>query len=340
MQKLKVLISESNNPWINLAVENWIFRDLDCNQQVLFLWRNTDTVVIGRFQNPWTECNIEKMNTDNVYLARRQSGGGAVYQDLGNTNFTFLSNKNYYDVKTNNKIILNSLKEFSITASPSGRNDLTVIDGETKENRKFSGSAFKETKGRAFHHGTLLIDADLTKLADYLNPNKKKLMSKGIKSVRSRVTNLKLQNNVINHDDLCESIINNFCLEYKGRCEIEYINEDILKQNKKIEKYYLDLSDWNWRFGETPQFNYHLTERFSWGEMDVYFDVHKAVIKKVVIYSDSLHPEMIEMLVEGLTDELYTANDIELKINQIITQLPMISDYLTEFKNWIVNKID
>ena len=217
MTKLRILVSETFDPWFNLATEDWIFRDMDPDTHVLYLWRNSDTVVIGRFQNPWTECNTEKMEADSIKLARRQSGGGAVYHDLGNTNFTFMSSKKNYDKSVNNKIIISALEQFGISAYASGRNDILVDDHEGA--KKISGSAFKETKDRSFHHGTLLINADLTKLGQYLNPSKKKLESKGIKSVRSRVANLTQFNSTLEHETLCKAIIEKFTEHYQQKCE-------------------------------------------------------------------------------------------------------------------------
>lgn len=188
MSSLRLLISDSYDPWFNLAVEECIFRQMSPNQRVLFLWRNADTVVIGRAQNPWKECNTRRMEQDGVKLARRSSGGGAVFHDLGNTCFTFMAGKPGYDKTISTQIILNALASLGIQATASGRNDLVVINGE--DERKVSGSAYKETKDRGFHHGTLLLNADLSRLADYLNPDPKKLQAKGITSVRSRVTNL------------------------------------------------------------------------------------------------------------------------------------------------------
>jgi len=158
---LKIFHSDSHDPWFNLATEDWIFRDMDPNQRVLFLWRNAETVVIGRFQNPWVECNTSRMEADGIKLARRQSGGGAVFQDLGNTNFTFMTGRQFYNKNDNNQIILNALRAHGIEGEASGRNDLVVTDDEGA--RKFSGSAFKETKDRCFHHGTLLLNANLQK---------------------------------------------------------------------------------------------------------------------------------------------------------------------------------
>ncbi len=335
--KVRVLISNTFDPYFNLATEDWIFQEMDPEINILYLWRNQETVVIGRFQNPWTECNLKKMEEDNVLLTRRQSGGGAVFHDLGNTNFTFLSSKENYSKELNNKIITEALEDFDINAYASGRNDILV---DTKDGpRKISGSAFKEKKDRSFHHGTLLIEANLSKLGDYLNPSKKKLQSKGISSVKSRVENLSNLNSSINHDDLCKSIISKFFKNYGQECEIETLDENVLKKIPELVKYYEFLKDWDWRFGETPKFNHQLEERFSWGGVEVFIDSHKAKIENIKIYSDSLHPEMIELLMQKLNGQTYDSNGISKAIEDTISELPMISEYLIEFKEWMINQI-
>lgn len=182
MSTLRLLLSDSYDPWFNLAVEESIFRQMPATQRVLFLWRNADTVVIGRAQNPWKECNTRRMEEDNVRLARRSSGGGAVFHDLGNTCFTFMAGKPEYDKTVSTNIVLTALNALGVAAEASGRNDLVVKTAEG--DRKVSGSAYRETMDRGFHHGTLLLNADLSRLANYLNPDKKKLQAKGITSVR------------------------------------------------------------------------------------------------------------------------------------------------------------
>ena len=335
--KVRILVSETFDPWFNLATEDYIFRDMDPEVKILYLWRNDSTVVIGRFQNPWSECNTEKMKEDNIKLARRQSGGGAVYQDLGNTNFTFLSSKSSFDKSVNNSIIIKALSHFGIEAFSSGRNDLMVntVDGD----KKFSGSAFKETKDRAFHHGTLLINADMGKLSNYLNPNKKKLETKGITSVKARVVNLKELNSQITHELLCNRIIEEFAGYYEAEIKVEILDFDYLKSLPKLNDYFLKLSDWSWRFGEAPVFNHQMTEYFSWGLIEVHLDVQKGIVEKAQIFSDSLHPEMIEHLMASLQNIPYTKEAFSQAISIQSQNLPMISDYLKEFEDWIVREI-
>ena len=156
------LYVQSNAALFNLAVEECIFRQMDPAQRVLFLWRNANTVVIGRAQNPWKECNTRRMEEDGVTLARRSSGGGAVFHDLGNSCFTFMAGKLEYDKSVSTAIVLDALRRLGVEAFASGRNDLLVAtpDGD----RKVSGSAYRETQDRGFHHGTLLLDAHVAVL--------------------------------------------------------------------------------------------------------------------------------------------------------------------------------
>ena len=314
-EKVKVFIADTFDPWFNLATEDWIFNDMDPETKVLFLWRNQNTVVIGRFQNPWTECNVEMMEKDGIKLARRQSGGGAVFHDLGNTNFTFMSSKEGHKKENNNAIIINALKRFNIEAEASGRNDIVVQfdDGP----RKFSGSAFKEKRDRAFHHGTLLIDADLTRLGNYLNPNKKKLEAKGIKSVRARVLNLKEINPEITHESLTKVIIEEFLKFYKAQTEVIYLDHEFLKTQPALNDYYEKLKAWEWRFGETPKFTHFFEERFTWGGVEIHLESHKGLIKEVKIYTDCLFPDLISEIQEVLKEVPYEPSEVKVALNKI-----------------------
>ena len=203
-----MLVSNTVNPFFNLATEEWLFRSGDITRPTLFLWRNEPTVVIGRCQNPWKECDILKLGQKGVHLARRYSGGGTVYHDLGNTNFTFLTSLANHDKDRNSQIIIRALASLGVSAETSGRNDL-IVGGF-----KVSGAAYKLAPPRALHHGTLLIDVDMKALAGLLNPNKLKLQSKGIASVASRVKNLKELSSLVSHESLSKAIIESFCSHY------------------------------------------------------------------------------------------------------------------------------
>jgi len=332
--KLRILKSEVTNPWFNLATEDWIFQALDPDSHTLFLWRNAETVVIGRSQNPWVECKTDKMEEDNVFLARRQSGGGAVFHDLGNTNFTFLSPKNEYDQAANFTIIVNALKKLGIDAEQSGRNDMQVGD------RKISGSAFKHAVDRSFHHGTLLVNADMKKLGDYLNPHPLKLQAKGIKSVRSRVANLVEFNEDINHEMLSEAIIEAFCEYYDQTVEVEELDEASLAKQPNLNKYYQQMSDWDWRFGKTPEFSHRIETRFDWGMIDLHMDVNQAVIEQVIIFSDALNVELIDLLKDTLTGIKYNKNDVRAKLDELKKAQPDLAAQVDDFCGWLIGEME
>lgn len=331
---LRILKSAVTNPWFNLATEDWIFQALDANSHTLFLWRNSETVVIGRSQNPWVECKIDKMEADDVFLARRQSGGGAVFHDLGNTNFTFLSPKDSYDQEANFTIIINALKKLGIDAELSGRNDMQVGD------KKISGNAFKHAADRSFHHGTLLVNANMQKLGDYLNPHPLKLKAKGIKSVRARVANLVEFNKDINHENLSDAIIEAFCEYYGETAPVEALDEASLAKQPTLNKYYEQMTDWNWRFGKTPEFSHHIETRFDWGIIDMHLDVKQAVITDVVIFSDALNVELIDLLQQTLAGVKYNKDDIKARFNELIQGNPELTAQIDDVSKWLISEME
>lgn len=337
MSTLRLLISESFDPWFNLAVEETIFRQMSADQRVMFLWRNADTVVIGRAQNPWKECNTRRMEEDNVRLARRSSGGGAVFQDLGNTCFTFMAGKPEYDKTISTQIIVNGLAQVGINAQVSGRNDL-VLNTENGP-RKISGSAYRETRDRGFHHGTLLINTDLNRLANYLNPDPKKLQAKGITSVRSRVANLCELVSDISHEKVCEGIINSFFSYYDETVVAEYISPDKLPDLPNFEETFAKQSSWEWNFGQAPAFSHYSDTRFPWGGIEFHFDIEKGAITRCQFYTDSLDPSPLEWMSNQLIGQVYQANTIRILIQQMSQKWPDLVEQLADLEHWLVHEL-
>lgn len=338
MAKLKVFLSDSFNPHLNLATEEWIFHNLDPSQQVLFLWRNEETVVIGRNQNPWSECNLAKMKTDQVHLARRTTGGGAVFHDLGNTNFTFLSPKESYKRDNNVQIIFDALKGFGITGEASGRNDLLIPfhDGP----RKFSGSAYREKKDRAFHHGTLLLHADLTRLGNYLTPNPKKLQAKGKESVRARVANLNEVVESIKHDNIVESMVASFEKFYGAKAEIESLTMTSLQQIPELKAQYDSLSSWDWLYGSTLEFNHKMDEYLSLGFFDFQFQVEDGLIKDLKIFTDCLYPQVIDDMTNQLRGKTYRSETVKSVFASLREKYSDIATGLGELEEWLCQHIE
>ncbi|WP_447830299.1 lipoate--protein ligase A [Aeromonas salmonicida] len=333
MTALRLLVSDSHDPLFNLAVEECIFRQMDPNQRVLFLWRNANTVVIGRAQNPWKECNTRRMEEDGVTLARRSSGGGAVFHDLGNSCFTFMAGKPGYDKSISTAIVLDALKLLGVSAFASGRNDLLVAtqDGD----RKVSGSAYRETHDRGFHHGTLLLDADLSRLANYLNPDPKKLAAKGISSVRSRVANLCELLPGIEHQQVSHALIEAFFAHYGARVSPEHISPTQLPDLPGFADTFARQRSWEWNFGHAPAFTHQLDERFDWGGVELHFDVEKGVIGRAQIFSDSLDPTPLDALAQRLVGVTYRSDAIAALLGQLKTDFPARQAELDALAGWL-----
>ncbi|CAM3792947.1 lipoate--protein ligase [Xenorhabdus thuongxuanensis] len=337
MSSLRLLLSDSHDPWFNLAVEEGIFRQMPSNQHVLFLWRNADTVVVGRAQNPWKECNTRKMEQDGIKLARRSSGGGAVFHDLGNTCFTFMAGKPEYNKTISTQIILEGLKKAGIHVTASGRNDLVLSSPEGE--RKISGSAYKETKDRGFHHGTLLINADLNRLANYLNPDLKKLQTKGITSVRSRVMNLAELLPGLTHEIVCQGIIDAFFAYFGKTAKAEVISPQALPDLPGFSDIFAKQSSWEWNFGQAPAFSHVLDTRFHWGGVELHVDVEHGVISRCQVFTDSLEPSPLELLSEKLIGVLYQPEAVGQVIRKISEQYSPLDRELQQLYYWLVNEL-
>ncbi|WP_312072196.1 lipoate--protein ligase [Anaerotignum propionicum] len=281
----KVYLSRSNNPYFNLAFEEYLVHNADKNEQVLFLWQNQNTVVIGRNQNPWKECNLQELNLQQGKLVRRLSGGGAVYHDLGNLNFTFISSFSEKRVEENIGIIISALASNGIDAVFSGKNDILV------QGYKVSGNAFFVENDILCHHGTLLIDSHLEKLNSFLTVSEQKLRSKGIDSVKARVKNLKELNEAITVETLIHSLTSVFVPDGKDSV-IEWVNEDCMENQftnrKDLQERIKGFESWDWNFGSSPEFNLHVSERFSWGEVDLYLIVKDGFVVDAEITTDAL----------------------------------------------------
>ncbi len=293
-----LLLSKSNDPFFNLALENYIFSNIEKEQikPTLYLWCNSDVVVVGRFQNPWKECNLDKMEKDKVSLMRRDTGGGAVFHDVHNLCFTFVGSitESNYRVK-NSMLVCTALASLGIIAEPSGRNDI-IVNGA-----KISGAAFREKDGKYIHHGTVLIGTDLTRLSHYLNPDEKKLVSKGIQSVRSRVTNLATIDSTITVDRVKNALFAVFTQEKNIQdTEVQNIDIDFLEQMDALNAEYERLRSWDWRYGKSPEFTHNIEGRFDWGGIEISLLVKNAVLEDFSVYSDALDVVYIQKIRESI----------------------------------------
>ena len=302
MKKTNYILTDCTDPYKNLALEEYLtFREAE-DEVTMYLWQNAHTVVIGRNQNPWRECRVEQIKEDGCRLARRISGGGAVYHDLGNLNFTFSAREPRYDVDRQTQVILRAVQMLGIQAERTGRNDLT-IDG-----MKFSGHAYYKSEGYCYHHGTIMLDVDSSMMAKYLNVSAAKLKSKGVRSVRSRVTNLIDHRPGLTVEDLKEVLIRAFGEVY-GEAGFEAPVEQPIpsEADPELEALIRKYSSEEWRYGRRIPFDVEFDERLDFGNANVQLHIDGGRIEDAEIYSDALMTEIFKRLADALTGVRYDA---------------------------------
>lgn len=270
----------STDPYFNLACEEYVFESLDQSQSYFMLWQNANTVVVGKHQNTVEEINQEYVCAHDIRVVRRLSGGGAVYHDLGNLNFTFIVDKNVigdFDFKVFTAPVIKALSKLGVTAEFNSRNDLTI------DSRKFSGNSQYHKGNRLLHHGTLLFNSDLDVIQQVLTVKQDKIESKGIKSIRSRVTN------ICEHMPATASVADFKALLVENMFdagELEQKNfsdEDISRITRlRDEKY----AAWDWNYGASPKYNTRKRKRFECGEVTAYLQVEKGRITGIKFYGD------------------------------------------------------
>ena len=309
MSRLQVIISPQYDPFLNRAVEQYLTEHQEEGVVTLYLWKNRQTVVIGYNQNPYAECNVKLLLDEGGHLMRRGTGGGAVYHDLGNINFSFIADKSHYDVKKQLSVIQDALLSYGLQTEISGRNDLTC------QGRKFSGNAFAKGQSNDLHHGTILIKTDGAMMQRYLIVDKAKLMKNGVKSVASRVINLSELVPELTSENIKQPLIASFEKIYGGKADI--LDFDTIINNKEVQSIRDEISSHVFLFGRWEQFKTSKKARFAWGgvEIALQIDEANAVIKDIQIASDCLEPEAIqraEVLLRGYsTHEVpnYDPND-------------------------------
>ncbi|MHB9941433.1 lipoate--protein ligase [Clostridium sporogenes] len=317
------IINNYNNPYFNLALEEYFLKYKDLQDDILILWQNEPVIVIGKNQNTYEELNFQYMDSNNIKVVRRLSGGGAVYHDLGNLNFTIIENNSSIhknDFSFFALPVISCLSKLGIKASFSGRNDILI------NNKKFSGNAQYFYKDKLLHHGTLLFISDLTVLSKALNVKKDKFKSKGIKSVESRVTNIS------DHIDLniplkeFKDMLIKSIFEDKKKVE-NYVltDDDIEKVNELVKNKY---NTWEWNFGKSPKFNYKREMRFNSGTVAIMMNVVEGIIKNFKIYGDFFEENPVEELEKLFINkrfEIVELKDMLKKIN--------ISNYILNLNN-------
>ena len=315
IEKLLLFRSRSTDIHENLALEQHLAQNVQSGQLILFLWQNRSCVVIGRNQNAFRECRTDILSDEGVTLSRRLSGGGSVYQDLGNLNFTFCSSDKDSDIGRQHRVILEACRLLKIDASVSGRNDLLA------EGCKFSGNSFYSHDGKSFHNGTILLDVDLKKMEKCLSPSKMKLASKAVDSVRSRVINLWEIRPDISPELMCDALGKAFSMVYGG--EIAEINPDSLDK-KDIEEKRRFFASYEWVYGRNATFPISIQRRFSWGEISVNIEIKRGLCSDVKVFTDALNYSLAEMIENALIGSKFNKTELCARIEE--AQVPYAED--------------
>jgi lipoate-protein ligase A len=273
------IVNKSNKPDYNIALEEYCFKKLVDQDKVFILWINEPAIIVGKHQNTAEEINAEFVKKNGIHVIRRISGGGAVYHDLNNLNYTIISNEEKgadFDFKTFSEPVISTLAELGVKAEFTGRNDI-VIDG-----KKISGNAQAYIKGRVMHHGCLLFDTDLSVLSKALEVSKDKIESRGVKSVRSVVDNiLPHLKDKISVDEFADKILEQMKRKFPEMKEYVFTREELddIEERRKER-----FGNWDWNYGNNPKFNITREKRFTSGKIQVFADIHNSVIDSIKFY--------------------------------------------------------
>lgn len=299
------------DPTINLAIEEYALRNLPIDDTYLLFYVNEPCIIIGKNQNTLEEINKKYIDEHDIHVVRRLSGGGAVYQDLGNLSFSFLTKDDGDSFSNYQKFtqpVIDALQQLGIDAKLSGRNDIHV--GE----RKISGNAQYTTKGKMFSHGTLMLDVNVENIVDSLNVNEEKMRSKGIKSIRSRVANI----NEFLDGKLTVEQLKKILLDYifeSGDVETYRLTEEDWKGVEEISQ--RRYKNWDWNYGKSPKFDLQRSQRFDAGTIDIRINVSKGEITDCKIFGDFFGVGDVSDVQEKLIGAKYEKNAIQQALSDL-----------------------
>lgn len=301
---MKYIDVQSTDPSFNLALEQYVFDELSEEDDFFLLWQNDNAIIIGKNQNTYMEINTEYVKQQGIKVVRRLSGGGAVYHDMGNLNFTFIvkEDRKQFDFSKFAKPVVEALHKLGVNAEINGRNDMT-IDG-----KKFSGNAQYFKNGKIMHHGTLMYDSNIEVISNALQVSAGKIESKGVKSVKSRVTNIRpyMKENVpitefkrlLVASMFAENDLQNYCLS----------DEDMKRIAEISEKRY---ATWEWNYGKSPKYELFRQKRVEGcGQIEICMDVENGRITRFDIYGDYFSYQDKEGLCNAITGSLLDENNI------------------------------
>jgi lipoate---protein ligase len=308
---MRCIIHKNTDPYFNIATDEFIFKHIE--EDCFMLWQNDNAIIVGKHQNALAEINVDYVREKGIHVVRRLSGGGAVYHDMGNLNFSFTHKGNdpskMVDFRKYTAPIIEVLNDLGVDARFEGRNDL-MIDG-----KKFSGNAEHVIGNKVLHHGTLLFASEMRDISGALKINPLKYQDKAVKSIPKRVTNIKdhlkatmtletFRNKILEH------VLNSF----PGAYLYEFTADDFAKiQQIRDEKY----ATWEWNFGYSPQYDFQQAVRTPGGTLEIHMNVKEGVIREIRFLGDFFHIAPIEELQEALVGCPHEESALRIRLNEL-----------------------
>ncbi|HEO5294447.1 TPA: lipoate--protein ligase [Streptococcus agalactiae] len=311
---MKYIVNTSNDPAYNVALEAYAFQKLTDIDEIFILWINEPAIIIGRHQNTIQEINKEFIDKNGIHVVRRLSGGGAVYHDLNNLNYTIISNNTQegaFDFQTFSKPVIDTLAKLGVKAEFTGRNDLEI------NGQKFAGNAQAYYKGRMMHHGCLLFDVDMSVLGQALKVSKDKIESKGIKSVRARVTNIVDHlSDKITVQEFSDAILAQMKEEYPEMDEYVLSDAELSEIQAMRDN---QFATWDWTYGKAPEYTIERGVRYPAGKITTYANVENSTIKSVKIFGDFFGVKPVDDIEKMLEGVRYDYKDVLAAIKTVDT---------------------
>ncbi|MCW8329933.1 lipoate--protein ligase [Photobacterium sp. SDRW27] len=327
--ELQAYLSQSQNPWFNQAIEEITFDNIEKNKLVLFIWQNRQSINIGRDQNPWNICNTRHAHQNHVSIVRRQTPGGAIYQDPGHTNFSLMGSTEQLSLSNIEAILQRLLTSLKINASIAQQKEIVA------NNRKISNTTSITVGDNTLIHSTIRVNTNLSVVDEYMTSNHARALS----DVIDNYSNLSELNATITHAVLQRELVNAFCRNYGCEVDTQYIQINPLPPLPGLGEKLHFISSWDWNYGQSPKFCRQIKGRFSWGKVTLTLQVVQGTIIHIQCHSSQRYCALFNNFANRLIGYPYQAKSVMPVICTMMVDFSANHTELLEFANWLENEL-